>query len=136
MAHYEKFSLREVSEALKAANGNVVKAADALGAARRTIYEYVRRYKSLANLLDTERRFTESTRLDLAERNIDKRLEAGDWKATEFVLATIGKKRGYVRGQLIQGDTENPIPIVSSTAKQWIEQKQRQAEAAGVVLER
>lgn len=136
MARQNQFSLREIQDAIKEARGNVVKAADLLGAGRRTVYNYVRRYKSLENLIREERRFTETTRLDVAERNLDDRLEAGDWRATEFVLATVGKKRGYVRGQLLQGDPENPVSVVSTSADQWIEQQKRQAEAAGVTLEK
>ena len=135
MAKHEKFSVREIKAALESSGGNIVAAADQLGAHRATIYNYLERYVSLSDVAKKARRSKRSLRIEIAERNLDRDLEAGRRWATEFVLSTLGRDRGYVRGQILQGDPENPLPVASLTPDQWKEQKRRQAEAAGLTLE-
>lgn len=95
MAKNYKFSLKDIREALREEDGNISRAAKRLGASRRAIYYRIQKADSLQDLLKVERQQKGELRIDLAERNLDKDLEAGERWATKYVLDTLGRKYGY-----------------------------------------
>lgn len=60
----------------------------------------------LVSLLDDLRQSV----LDTAEQNVFTAVEASDQAASQFVLRTIGKDRGYTTG--VVGDKNAPIEVV------------------------
>lgn len=132
MAKNEKFSYGDIKKALIEEGGNITRAAKRLGASRRAIYYRIEKAKRLGTVVDTERQAKSELRLDLAERNLDNDLEAGRWRATEYVLSTLGKKRGYSR-QGSTGKDATPEDNRQST-EDFIKDLDDQARAAGLEI--
>ena len=88
----EKFTVDEMELALTAANGFASTAARALECSGATVRSYIRRYPELQTVQeDATEKF-----LDLAESELMKKVEKGDFRAIAFVLKCKGKTRGYV----------------------------------------
>jgi hypothetical protein len=86
-----KYALNKVIQALRTHHGLLVLAADDLGCARQTLYNYVRTYSVVAEVLAEEReRF-----VDLAEQGLYQHLEDRAPWAISLVLKTLGRSRGY-----------------------------------------
>lgn len=136
MARKQEFTAKQVRGAIQDAGGNIARAADALGVSRRTVYDYIRRYKSLKDVVGAERRFKRAMRVDIAESNLDDALDSGDWRATEYVLSTLGKGRGYMRRSITQvsGSPDEPLPVALLTADEWVDKMREQAKRAGATL--
>lgn len=130
------FSKDEIKDALITASGNIVKAAEIAGCDRKTVYNMIERYKTLKRVVDEQRRIKKQIRVELAECNLDKDLEAGEWSATRFVLSTLGKEEGYSTRSEVAGVPGQPTEVILKTAEEWAKQKRKQAEQAGVVLTR
>lgn len=132
-ANNAKFSSTEVKKVLIRCSGNISKAAKHLGCERQTVYNYIDRYKSVASALKKVRGNKRDYRILLAESNLDERLEAGEWKATEYVLSTLGKKYGYTRRTDVKYEEEASV-VKLETSSEWIARMHKQAEAAGITL--
>jgi hypothetical protein len=101
-----KFSLSKVIEALRLHHGLLVPAADHLGCARQTLYNYAEKYPAVAEVLAEEReRF-----IDLAAQGLYHHLEEQAPWAIALVLRTFGKSRGFVDRQELT-DPNQPSTI-------------------------
>jgi hypothetical protein len=107
MARPHRYKADEVSKALKDAQGLVSVAARALGCRTQTIYNYMKKYKSV------ERARFESREqlLDLAEAKLFEQIKDGNMTGIIFALKTVGKHRGYVERREITGADGNAINI-------------------------
>jgi predicted transcriptional regulator len=83
--------------------------AKVLGVERATIYNYCKRWKTVADALEEKR----AELVDIAESGLRARLEAQDWNAIAFTLKTLGKDSGYTERQQIEhtGAEGGPIEI-------------------------
>jgi len=86
-----RFNVGMMRSALKKSGGNVTDAAKILDCSVFTIYYYLRKYKSLADL---RKELVEAT-LDLAEDAMINKIKQGHWPAIRYYLSTKGKQRGY-----------------------------------------
>lgn len=97
----------KIAAALLAANGNIMNAAKRLKCTRQAIYQRIKNNEIFAAI----REESLESRLDLAESQLDKNVKAGDQRAIEFFLKTIGKKRGYAPTLGISGEDGGAILI-------------------------
>ncbi len=86
-----KYSKQDVAIALKVNRGFKSHAAKALGCTAKTIDEYIERYPDLLRVIEAAK----EAGLDDAESSMFDHMDDGNWKATQFYLATQGKSRGY-----------------------------------------
>ena len=88
----QRFTQKQVADAVMEAGGILTAAARKLGCASCTIYEYIERYPALKDVLSEAR----ESSIDLAESELIKAIEAGNLTAIIFFLKTRGKSRGYI----------------------------------------
>ena len=91
MAAKNKFTADDVIRAIIAARGIKSTAADNLGCSRQTIDNYIARNPEIGAVYVAER----DRLLDQAESQLVVKVDAGDWPAIRFTLATLGKGRGF-----------------------------------------
>lgn len=70
-----------------------------LGISVRTVYNYVDKYATVRDALESARLEWDARLLDKAETNLDKRLDRDDAWANRYVLDNKGYARGYMRRQ-------------------------------------
>ncbi len=87
----DKYTLDEITNALKKANGFVSVAAKNLNCDSRTVYNYLNKYPELKELLSEIR----SNTLDYAESKLLQHIDKDNFNALKFFLETQGKNRGY-----------------------------------------
>ena len=91
MGRKRKFKKQDILDALKGSYGIVSEVADKLGVDWHTADDYIKLWPETLQALDDER----ESYLDLTESACIDRINAGDGQMIRFVLATLGKKRGY-----------------------------------------
>ena len=91
MARKEQFTAAQVIEALGKTCGMKGPAARLLGCSRRTLYNYEKRYASVAEAIEEQRELN----LDAAEMSLLRAVERGEAWAVCFYLKTQAKHRGY-----------------------------------------
>ena len=87
----QRFTEEQVAQAVMEAGGILTTAAQRLGCASCTIYEYLKRFPALKDVLVEAR----ESALDEAESELMKLIRAGNLTAIIFFLKTQGKSRGY-----------------------------------------
>jgi hypothetical protein len=107
-----KYPIPEVINALRAHHGLLVFAAEALGCARQTLYNYAERYPEVAEVLAEERERV----VDLAEQGLYYHLEEKAPWAISFVLKSVGRQRGYIDPTTARGVG---IPGQDHDARDW-----------------
>jgi hypothetical protein len=99
MAGKQKYTVQQVTLAIRRNKGLLTYAAEQLGCAEETIYNYMRRYPSVTAAVKRERERTK----DIAELKLFEAIQAGEPWAIQFYLKTQGKTRGYVERQELTG---------------------------------
>lgn len=94
----EKWTPKQMIDALKAASGMVYVAARKLGCDPKTVYNYAKRYPSVQQAIDSERGHF----LDTTELALQRAVLAGEGWAVCFTLKTLGKERGYIERRQIE----------------------------------
>lgn len=100
-----KLSPEDVLLALRRTNGIQAAAAILLGVHRNTIANYIRAHPEVKEEYDSQR----ETFVDLAEQKLFEKVKDGDWNAIRFVLATLGKNRGYSERSEVTGADGAPL---------------------------
>ena len=103
----ERYTTAQVIEALQQTRGIMSLAARLLGCTRWTIYNYIERHPTVKQAYEEQRQ----TIVDLAEGQLVKKLDAGEWPAIKFILATLGRDRGYVERQELTGADKGEIVV-------------------------
>lgn len=85
-------TLAEIAASLEKNRGNLSKCSRDLSVRRKNLVERIGKHPDLQAVLDEIR----DERIDKAEDNIYDDLDKGDPAASRFVLATLGKDRGWV----------------------------------------
>ena len=91
MARPRKYKKQDILDAIKGSFGIVSNVAANMGTDWHTADDYIKLWPETQEALQEER----EAYLDLAENSCIDRVKNGDGQMIRFVLATIGKKRGY-----------------------------------------
>lgn len=119
----QRYTAAEVIDALERARGIKAVAAKILGCTRQTVERYAKRYATVAQACRQAR----ETLVDVAEGQLVKSVDAGEWPAVRYVLATLGKSRGYAERTEITGAAGGDITIYLPS-KEREEQEEPDAE--------
>jgi len=119
--HTYKFpGLDKVAAHLLASYGNILKAADDLSVSRTTLYAWISQYP----VLEEVRKAGNEARLDRAESKLQELIDGvqtrgpegrvytrpPSYQAIQFLLRTVGKKRGYVlNNQPVQSNSSSDL---------------------------
>lgn len=106
MSKKEKFTPEQVIDAIKAANGLLGYAAKTLGCDYSTVWNYSKRYKSVAAAIKNEK----ESLLDLSENKLYHAIKNGEAWAICFHLKTQGKERGYSERHEVTGKDGKDLP--------------------------
>lgn len=87
----ERYSQKQVAEAIRATRGLTTLAARRLGCDRSTVDNYCARYPAVRAAQDEAR----SQQLDITEAKLFAAIDAGELPAILFYLRTVGRRRGY-----------------------------------------
>ena len=87
----QRFTEAQVAQAVRDCRGVVTAVATKLGCIPGTVYDYVKRYPALADVLDQAR----ESAIDFVESALMKAIEGGNVTAVIFFLKTQGRSRGY-----------------------------------------
>jgi hypothetical protein len=124
----QRYTAKQVIEALIETKGMVYLAAHRLGCDPDTVRNYCKRYPSVQAARDTQR----GMMIDVAETKLYQSIENGEAWGIAFALKTIGKDRGYVEQQklaLTDPSGEHPaemtviyLPSKAPTSEIWAEE--------------
>jgi hypothetical protein len=104
-----KLTKPRVIEALQRHHGVVLKAAEALGCARCTLYAFMEKHEDIKEL----RYETSETLKDIAEAAIIQAIKAGDLKTVRWWLERQAKDRGYTTRIEQTGADGGPLESVT-----------------------
>lgn len=85
----------QMAHAIRTSRGILAAAARSLGCERETVVNYCKRYPTVQAAYDEQREVL----VDIAESQLIKQVDAGTEWGVKWVLATLGKDRGYVTRQ-------------------------------------
>lgn len=102
-----KVTKTNVSDAIRNMSGNLTAVARMFGKSRQWIYDYLKKYPDLQDVVSEAR----ETMLDNVESKLYQRALAGDTTSMIFFLKTQGKSRGYTERQEITGADGGNITI-------------------------
>ena len=97
MANKNKYTLKQIKEAIEKAGGFISVACKSLGCTRMTVYNYMEKYPELKEVVSDIREHY----LDIAEATLIQKIKKGNTPELLFYLKTQGKNRGYVEKQQI-----------------------------------
>lgn len=103
----QKLTVEQVIAALRAAKGVKSFAAKSLGVDRHTIENYCNRYASVQTAYLEERH----SLVDVAEAQLVRKVNAGEWPAIQFALVKLGRDRGYGDTVRHEGPDGGPVTI-------------------------
>jgi hypothetical protein len=103
----EKYTPKEMIDALTAAKGMVYVAARKLECSAQTVYTYAEKYPAVKEAMKQER----GLMVDIAEIALYKAVQNGEPWAVSLTLKTIGKDRGYTERQEITGADGGPLNV-------------------------
>jgi hypothetical protein len=104
---YQRYTAKQVADALIETKGMVFIAAQRLGCSPETVRLYCKRYPSVQAARDTQR----GIMVDTAELKLWQSIQNGEAWGIAFCLKTIGKDRGYVERQEHSGTPEAPMVL-------------------------
>jgi hypothetical protein len=116
---------REVSVALRSANGSVTKAADALNV---TPYRLSRFIASRPKFQEMQKGYR-SALVDLAESHLMDAIQMGERWAVQMVLKTLGKSKGYTEKSEIKHTHEmvtDPSKMIDSQLEELVAQRAKE----------
>lgn len=125
MAKPQRFTAAQVIAAVQHTRGMLTLAAERLGCSDETIYNYARRYPSIAEAIKRERERT----TDLAELRLYNAINDGEAWAIQFYLKTQGRTRGYVERQDIRVEISHAAAKVAEEFGMTAEEVLAEAEA-------
>lgn len=88
----KKPSKKNFIQQIEGSGGLILPLAQAYGVTRKTIYDWINKNPEYKRAMEEAR----ENLLDIAESKLLNKVTAGDQRACEFVLRTLGKDRGYV----------------------------------------
>ena len=111
----ERYTTAEVIEAIRVAKGIKMTAARHLGCTWWTVNNYCKRHPTVQKAYEE----TRQELIDLAESKLRQKVEKGaDW-AIKWVLATLGKDRGWVERKEVTGAEGGPVRWKIEEVDDW-----------------
>ena len=107
MANKNRYTPKQVADALTETKGMVYIAAQRLGCSIETIRTYCLRYPSVQAAKDAQR----GIMIDTAELKLWQSIQNGEAWGITLCLKTIGKDRGYVERQELTGENNGPLTL-------------------------
>lgn len=106
--------LKDVKKAIREHRGNVTNASATLGISRVALSYRISHNPKLKEIVKTERENKREEKVDKAESNVEVMLDAKDWRATRYILSTLGRNRGYVERQEVEeiADSKKQVFII------------------------
>ena len=111
MVDHPHYTAAQIIEAIRGTRGIKAAIARKLGCHRDTVDSYLKRYTTAADAYWHERQEI----VDTAEVQLLVKLNEGDGPTIRFVLATLGKDRGYVERHEVATKDDEPLKIQAST---------------------
>jgi transposase len=96
-----KITKQKFKDAVEGTGGILTHIAKNLGVSRKAVYDYMERFPETILLKDQE----EEKILDMAEASLFQQTRNGEQWATKYLLATKGKKRGYIESREVKNET-------------------------------
>ena len=116
MAGKRRYKVSQVETALRAKDGLITAAAEALGCDRKTVVRYMARYPRLRAVQAEVR----ERMIDLAENRLYKLLDEGHPPTVRWYLGRMATDRGYGQKLAVEGTPDGPpIQVESKTAVQF-----------------
>lgn len=115
MANKRHYTVKQVSDALKESHGFLSVAAERLDCAYQTVRNYINRYKSLQNLMES----LDEKELDFSESKLLSQIKEGNTTAIIFHLKCKGKNRGYIERQELEHTGKDGGPIQLNQFSGW-----------------
>ena len=103
----DRYSLKQLEDALIAGDGHISKAAKRLKCKASTVRKYLERYPELEDLRDE----IDEALIDLAETGLKAHIRSKNLDAIKFHLERKGKGRGYVKQTEVAGVGDKPITL-------------------------
>jgi predicted transcriptional regulator len=113
MAGKEKFTKKQIVDAIQNSAGIISDVAAALQCSRPTVYKYLDKYPDLKQMLDEQ----SNELVDMAESAAKKLVEERHPETVRFVLSTKGKNRGWTQRTEISGPDGGAIQLSAITMK-------------------
>lgn len=107
MAGKERYTVEQVTDALRQTKGMKGPAAKMLGCSRTAVDNYSKRHPTVQQVIEEER----SQMTDVAELALARAIQNGEAWAVCFYLKTQGKARGYVERQELTGADGSSVKI-------------------------
>lgn len=107
MPNRQRYTVKQIIDALNACNGLVYLAAAQLGCTSATICNYENRYPKIRALVNEKR----GRRVDVAEASLDQAVLKGEAWAVQFLLRTQARDRGYGDSMEHTGPNGAPLPV-------------------------
>ena len=111
----ERYTAEQMIEAIQAAKGLKSVAARRLGCSWLTVHNYCRRHPTVQQAYDE----TRQQLVDLAEGKLIVEVNRGMWPAIKWVLATLGKDRGWVERKEVTGAEGGPVRWEIKEVDDW-----------------
>jgi len=105
MPNQERYKVETVLKAIEGSWGIKNQIARKLNCDRGTVDNYISRHPTVARAYEAER----AKIVDAAEAQGIKKVNDGDGQMIRFILATLGKDRGYVQRQELTGADGGPV---------------------------
>ena len=106
MAGKQRYTQKQVLDALNSCGGLLFLAAEKLGCSSQTICTYMNRYPAIRRAVAEKR----GRRVDIGEAALDNAVLAGEGWAVQFLLRTQGRDRGYFDKTVLEGG-EIPLQV-------------------------
>jgi len=132
MPNQERYSVETVIKAIEGSRGIKSQIARKLGCDRGTVDNYITRHPTVARAYQAEREAI----VDTAEVQAMVKVNEGDGPMIRFILATLGKDRGYVERQEVdlldvKNMTDEQLATYIATGIRTIGGGDRRGKAAG-----
>lgn len=111
----ERYTTEEVIAAIREAKGIKMTAARALGCTWWTVNNYCKRHPTVQRAYQE----TREELVDLAESKLRNKVDRGAWPAIKWVLATLGKDRGWVERKELTGAEGGPVKWKIVETDEW-----------------
>jgi hypothetical protein len=126
MGRSNRYTAEQVATALRSSQGLVSVAARKLECRTQTIYNYIKKYKSV----EQARFDAREQMIDMAEVKLIEKIREGHLTAIIFALKTVGKNRGYVERREIK----NIVEMVREMPDRELDDLIREFEQAANIL--
>ena len=107
--------MHEMLVAIRGSGGILSAVAQRVGCVRQTVARYMQRYPSVREAIEQEREMM----IDAVEAVAYRQAREGDGPMIRFLLATVGKTRGYTERHEVVGSDNGPLRVQVEYVNDW-----------------